>query len=232
MNKILIVEDDISIAEIEKDYLEKDGYKVSIEHDGLDALDRIKSEPFDLFILDIMLPGKDGFEICQEIRKVQNTPIIMVSAKKEEMDKIKGLNIGADDYITKPFSPREMVARVNAHISRYERLVGAGNELTNNNIIQIGKIKITKQHRQVLIDNKEISFTVKEYDVLLFLIANTNKVLTKEEIFKAVWGMDAVGDLATVTVHVQKVREKIEKNSDGTKYIETIWGYGYRFKVE
>ena len=184
---------------------------------------------FDMFILDLMLPGADGFEICRKIREVKNTPVLMVSAKKDDIDKIRGLGLGADDYITKPFSPSELVARVKAHLARYERLIGSSHP--ENDIIEIRGIKIDKTARRVWINDEEKPFTTKEFDLLTFLAENPNRVFTKEELFREIWDMESIGDIATVTVHIKKIREKIEINTAKPQYIETIWGVGYRFKV-
>lgn len=229
MSRILIVEDEVSIAELEKDYLELSGFEVSMENSGDTGLLRALKEEFDLIILDIMLPKVDGFEICKQIREEKNTPIIMVSAKKEDIDKIRGLGLGADDYMTKPFSPSELVARVKAHLSRYERLIGTG--ASDNEIIEIRGLKIDKTARRVYINGEEKAFTTKEFDLLTFLAQNPNKVFTKEELFTNIWDMESVGDIATVTVHIKKIREKIEFDTAKPQYIETIWGVGYRFKV-
>ena len=229
MSKILIVEDEESIAELEKDYLELSGFEVEIENNGTDGLERALKEEYDLLILDLMLPGTDGFEICRRVREVKNTPIIMVSAKKEDIDKIRGLGLGADDYITKPFSPSEMVARVKAHMARYERLVGSGQPA--NEIIEIRGLKIDKTARRVWVNGEEKTFTTKEFDLLSFLAQNPNHVFTKEELFSKIWDMESIGDIATVTVHIKKIREKIEFNKAKPHYFETIWGVGYRFKI-
>ena len=229
MNRILIIEDEESIAELEKDYLELSGFEVEIENDGADGLEKALGEDFDLIILDLMLPGMDGFEICKRFREKKNTPIIMVSAKKEDIDKIRGLGLGADDYITKPFSPSEMVARVKAHMARYERLISSG--LPANDIIEIRGLKIDKTARRVWINGEEKNFTTKEFDLLTFLAEHPNHVFTKEELFNKIWDMESIGDIATVTVHIKKIREKIEFNTAKPQYIETIWGVGYRFKV-
>ena len=229
MNNILIIEDEISIAELQKDYLELSGFTVAIELNGRKGLEKALSEEFDLVILDLMLPGMDGFEICKRIREQKNIPIIMVSAKKDDIDKIRGLGLGADDYMTKPFSPSELVARVKAHLARYNRLVGMGT--VENTIVEIRGIRIDKTARRVYINDEERVFTTKEFDLLAFLAQNPNHVFTKEELFKEIWDMDSVGDIATVTVHIKKIREKIEKNTSKPEYIETIWGVGYRFKV-
>lgn len=229
MSKILIIEDEESIAELEKDYLELSGFEVEIAGDGTTGLDKALNEEFDLIILDLMLPGTDGFEICRKVREVKNTPIIMVSAKKEDIDKIRGLGLGADDYMTKPFSPSEMVARVKAHLARYERLIGSG--MPANDVIEIRGLKIDKTARRVWVNGEEKNFTTKEFDLLAFLAQNPNHVFTKEELFSKIWDMESVGDIATVTVHIKKIREKIELNTAKPQYIETIWGVGYRFKV-
>ena len=229
MKRILIIEDEESIADLEKDYLELSGFEVEIENDGAEGLKKALSEEFDLFILDLMLPGVDGFEICRKVREVKNTPIIMVSAKKEDIDKIRGLGLGADDYITKPFSPSEMVARVKAHLARYERLIGSS--MPDNEIIEIRGLKIDKTARRVWVNGEEKNFTTKEFDLLTFLAQNPNHVYTKEELFNKIWDMESIGDIATVTVHIKKIREKIEFNTAKPQYIETIWGVGYRFKV-
>ena len=225
MSRILIIEDEESIAELEKDYLELSGFEVEIESDGEAGLTKALHEDFDLLILDLMLPGVDGFEICRKVREVKNTPIIMVSAKKEDIDKIRGLGLGADDYITKPFSPSEMVARVKAHLARYERLIGSGTP--DNEIVEIRGLKIDKTARRVWVNGEEKSFTTKEFDLLTFLAQNPNHVFTKEELFSKIWDMESIGDIATVTVHIKKIREKIEFNTAKPQYIETIWGVGY-----
>lgn len=229
MSKILIVEDEEAIADLEKDYLELSGFDVEIAGDGTVGLKKALEEDFQLVILDLMLPGIDGFEICRQIREEKNIPIIMVSAKKDDIDKIRGLGLGADDYMTKPFSPSELVARVKAHLNRYERLVSSN--VKENTIIEIRGIKIDKTARRVWVNGEEKNFTSREFDLLAFLAENPNHVFTKEELFRKIWDMDSVGDIATVTVHIKKIREKIEANSAKPQYIETIWGVGYRFKV-
>lgn len=229
MSRILIIEDEVAIAELEKDYLELSGFEVEIENDGTSGLKRALTEDFDLFVLDLMLPGIDGFEICKEIREMKNTPILMVSAKKDDIDKIRGLGLGADDYVTKPFSPSELVARVKAHLARYERLIGSN--VVENDEIEIRGLKIDKTARRVWVNGEEKQFTTKEFDLLTFLAENPNHVYTKEELFREIWEMESVGDIATVTVHIKKIREKIELNTAKPQYIETIWGVGYRFKL-
>ena len=230
MSKILIIEDEESIADLEKDYLEINDFKVEIASDGIEGEKKALAEDFDLVILDLMLPGKDGFEVCKSIREKKNLPILMVSAKKDDIDKIRGLGLGADDYMTKPFSPSELVARVKAHMARYERLVNS-NTKQENKIIEIRGLKIDKTARRVWIDGEEKQFTTKEFDLLTFLAENPNHVFTKDELFREIWDMDSIGDIATVTVHIKKIREKVEFDSANPQYIETIWGVGYRFKV-
>ncbi len=228
MSRILIIEDEEAIADLEKDYLELSGFEVEIEHGGEKGLYRSINEDFDLIILDLMLPEIDGFEICRKVREVKNIPVIMVSAKKEDIDKIRGLGLGADDYITKPFSPSELVARVKAHLDRYNRLVGSRPQ---NDIIEIRGIRIDKSARRVWVNGEEKTFTGKEFDLLTFLAENPNRVFRKDELFREIWDMESVGDIATVTVHIKKIREKIEFNTANPQYIETIWGVGYRFKM-
>jgi DNA-binding response OmpR family regulator len=229
MQRVLIIEDETAIAELEKDYLELSDFEVVLEKDGSGGAARALDEDFDLIILDLMLPGMDGFDICKLIRETKNTPIIIVSAKSEDIDKIRGLGLGADDYMTKPFSPGELVARVKAHIERYDRLTKSG--LPTNDTLEIRGLRIDKTARRVYVNEQEKVFTTKEFDLLIFLAENPNHVFTKEELFREIWGMESVGDIATVTVHIKKIREKIEDSSTHPRYIETIWGVGYRFKM-
>ena len=229
MSKILIIEDEVSIADLEKDYLELSGFEVDIENDGTNGLMSAVDKDYDLIILDIMLPGVDGFEICKAVREKKNTPILLVSAKKEDIDKIRGLGMGADDYITKPFSPSELVARVKAHLARYEILLGTAQ--VQNEVIEIRGLKIDRTARTVWVNGEEKNFTAKEFDLLNFLATYPNHVFSKEELFREIWDMESVGDIATVTVHIKKIREKIEFNTAKPQYIETIWGVGYKFKV-
>ena len=229
MSKILIVEDEEAIADLEKDYLELSGFEVEVANDGDKGLQEALNKEYDLIILDLMLPGTDGFEICREVREQKNTPIIMVSAKKDDIDKIRGLGLGADDYMTKPFSPSELVARVKAHMARYERLIGSGAE--KNKVIEIRGLKIDTTARRVWVNGEERSFTTKEFDLLTFLAGHPNHVYTKDELFSEIWDMESIGDIATVTVHIKKIREKIEYDTSKPQYIETIWGVGYRFKM-
>ena len=229
MSRILIIEDEEAIADLEKDYLELSDFEVIIENTGDAGLAKALSEDFDLIILDLMLPGMDGFEVCKNIREEKNIPIIMVSAKKDDIDKIRGLGLGADDYMTKPFSPSELVARVKAHMSRYDRLVGSTQKI--NDMVEIRGLKIDKTARRVYLNGEEKIFTTKEFDLLTFLAENPNRVFTKEELFNKIWDMESIGDIATVTVHIKKIREKIEFDTTKPQYIETIWGVGYRFKI-
>ena len=231
--RLLIIEDEIAIAELEKDYLEMNNYTVEVATNGKDGLKKALGEDFDLLILDLMIPEIDGATICREVRKEKDIPIIIVSAKKEERDKVRLLGIGADDYMTKPFSPSELVARVKAHLARYNRLVSSTtHKPVGNDTIEVNGLKIDKLARRVFLDGEEKPFTGKEYDLLLYLAANPNRVFGKEELFREIWKAEPAGtDIATVTVHIKKIREKIEKDSSHPLYIETLWGVGYRFKM-
>ncbi len=227
LKRILIIEDELSIAELERDYFEINGFEADIETRGDNGLNKAKDGEYDLIILDLMLPGIDGFEICRQIRVSKEIPILMVSAKKEDIDKIRGLGLGADDYITKPFSPSELVARAKAHLARFERLTGKAN--SKREMIEIRGLSIDKTSRRVYINGREVNLTTKEYDLLFMLANNPDRVFGKEELFERVWGLEAMGDLATLTVHIRKLREKIEFDPANPLYIETIWGVGYRF---
>lgn len=224
--KVLIIEDDISIGELEKDYLDINGYETKLIQNGVKGFNEALSTKYDLIVLDLMLPDMDGFEICKKIREKQNTPILMVSARKEDIDKIRGLGLGADDYMTKPFSPNELVARVKAHIARFERLVG---EKKPQEVLSIRGLEMNLSSRRVTLNGKPVTLTTKEFDLLLFLAQNPDHVFSKETLFDRVWGMESFGDIATVTVHIGKIREKIEKDTAHPRYIETVWGAGYRF---
>ncbi|PGY16044.1 DNA-binding response regulator, OmpR family, contains REC and winged-helix (wHTH) domain [Bacillus sp. OV166] len=230
MKRILIIEDDQVIVEVEKDYLEASGYEVEIAISGEVGLKKALEEEYDLIILDLMLPNINGFEICRHVRQAKNIPILMVSAKREEIDKIRGLGLGADDYVTKPFSVGELVARVKAHLARYDRLM-TDNFARQKDEITIRGIRIDKLSRKVFVNETEIPFTSKEFDLLLFLAIHPNQVFSKDELFEKIWGLDSIGDNATVTVFIGKLREKIETNPSKPQYIETIWGVGYRFNV-
>ncbi|MDQ8735238.1 response regulator transcription factor [Paenibacillus sp. LHD-38] len=229
MKSILIIEDEKAIAELERDYLESYGFSVHIEGRGDIGLQKALEGKFDLIILDVMLPKVDGFEICRQIRQSINIPVLMVTAKKEDIDKIRGLGLGADDYMTKPFSPSELVARVKAHLARYERLTANKGERGEH--IRIRGLFIDKPSRRVMIHEQEAMLTSKEYELLLLLASHPNRVFEKEELFERIWGLDSNGDAATVTVHIRRLREKIEHDPSKPQYIETIWGVGYRFKV-
>lgn len=229
MDKILIVEDDDEIAELEKDYLEINGFFVNIIQDGNLVLDEIKNIKYDLIILDIMLPNKNGYEICKEIRDLVDIPILMVTAKTDSIDKIRGLGIGGDDYISKPFDPSELVARVKSHINRYKRIKNSYSD--SRDIISIGNIEINTKSWKVFKENKEIKLPNREFEILKFLAINPNIVFTKEQIFEKIWGCDYINDNATVAVHINRIRDKIELDSSNPQIIETIWGVGYRLNL-
>lgn len=226
MKKILIVEDDILAAELEKDYLEADDFTVTVSTNGKDGLSLAQNECFDLILLDVMLPGMSGFSVCKEIRKTMNTPIIMVTARKEDIDKIQGLGLGADDYVTKPFSPGELVARVKAHIAVHERLMGS---YQSTKILEFGSLIINTDSHIVTVDGQKIDLKRKEYELLYYLASNPNTLFSKEELFEKIWGMEHIGTTATVTVHINRIREKIEKAPSQPQYILTVWGSGYKF---
>ncbi|WP_206812521.1 response regulator transcription factor [Paradesulfitobacterium ferrireducens] len=232
MKRILIIEDDVSIAELQKDYLELADFEADICPNGLDGLNMLKEKEYDLLILDIMLPGMDGLEILRSMKDEKDIPVLLVSAKKEEIDKIKGLSLGADDYITKPFSPGELVARVKAHLENYERLKHRFRDgLNRSNTLTIRGLKIEKDSRRVFVNGQEVNLAQKEFDLLTYLAQNPNRVFGRDELFERVWGLEALGDSATVTVHIARVREKIESDPSNPQYIETVWGAGYRFRV-
>lgn len=222
MQRILIIEDDTSIAELERDYLEVNGFICTLAARGTNGLELALAEDFDLIIIDIMLPGLDGFGVISELRKKKQTPVIFLSAKNDDISKIKGLGLGADDYMTKPFSPNELVARVKAHIARYAALAQG-----KNSLLTAGGLLIDKDAHRVAVDGNEVSLTAKEYDLLLFLAEHPNRTFSKDVLFDRIWGMDALGDISTITVHIQRIRDKIQTGS--RKYIETVWGVGYRF---
>jgi DNA-binding response OmpR family regulator len=231
MKRILIVEDDQSIANLQKDYLELSGYSVMIVNSGSEGLAALESKEFELVILDIMLPDIDGFEVLRTIREQDEIPVLLVSARAEEIYKINGLGLGADDYITKPFSSGELVARVSAHLNKFERMkerFGKGNEGSH---IQVRGLEIQKDSRRVFVNGNEVMMAQKEFDLLVFLLKHANRVIGKEELFERIWGMDALGDASTVTVHIARIREKIEENPSKPQYIGTVWGSGYRFMI-
>lgn len=229
MYRILVCDDDKEIVEAIEIYLTQEGYQVLKAYDGMQALKMLETETVHLLILDVMMPRLDGIRATLKIRETNSIPIIILSAKSEDADKILGLNIGADDYMTKPFSPSELVARVKAHLARYERLINSNAE--ENEVIEIRGLKIDTTARRVWVGGEERSFTTKEFDLLTFLASHPNHVYTKEELFREIWDMESIGDIATVTVHIKKIREKIEYDTSHPQYIETIWGVGYRFKV-
>lgn len=230
MTRILIIEDETTIAQLERDYFELNGFAVDLCHTGDKGLQLALHEEYELIIIDLQLPGLDGFELCRQIRQAKEVPILIVSAKKEELDKIRAFNLGADDYITKPFSPSELVARAKAHLTRYERLLGKQGQQQKDEI-HIRGIVMDKASRRVYVRNQEVIFTTREFNLLEFLVSHPNRVFSKNELFERIWGMDSSGDIATVTVHIRKVREKIEVDPSNPQYIETVWGAGYRFTV-
>lgn len=228
MKRILIIEDDPAIAHLIRDYLEAYSFEAAIEHDGAEGLKRALLGGFDLIILDLMLPGKDGFEICRELRVQMEIPILMVTARQEEIDVIRGLGLGADDYITKPFSPSTLVARVRAHLERYQRVKGKPDA---PKALQIRGLRLLLESRQVYVSEREVQLTAKEFDLLYLMASNPNRVFPREELFERVWGMESLGDSSTVTVHIKNLREKIEADPSKPQYIETVWGVGYRMRV-
>ncbi|MBW5448007.1 response regulator [Cohnella sp. CFH 77786] len=230
MKRILIVEDEQVIVEVEKDYLEAAGYAVDTATSGDTGLRKALEEDYDLIILDLMLPKTDGFEICREVRQAKNIPILMLSARKEDIDKIRGLGLGADDYMTKPFSVGELVARVKAHLARYDRLT-ADSRTRQTDEIRIRGLRIDKRSRKVFVNESEVACTSKEFDLLHFLALHPNRAFSKDELYEKIWGLDALSDTATVTVYISKLREKIEADPSKPQYIETIWGVGYRFNL-
>lgn len=230
MKRILIIEDNKEITELERDYLEANEFEVDIAEDGVTGLEKALTDEYNLILLDIMLPRMDGFQVCREIRAQKDVPILMVSAKREDIDKIRGLGLGADDYISKPFSPSELVARVKAHISRYERLTSrAGAAPKDEDVLKVGELEIHLKKHRVFSQGKEAFLTNREFELLAFLAKHPGIVFSRERIFDRVWGLDAAGDTATVMVHINRIREKIEPDPTQPIYIETVWGAGYRF---
>ncbi|GAA4876659.1 response regulator transcription factor [Paenibacillus vulneris] len=228
MKRILIIEDEQSIAELERDYLEINGFRADIAMDGEEGLRLGLHGDYDLIILDLMLPKVNGFDLCKQIRAKRDLPMLMVTAKTDDVDMIRGLGLGADDYITKPFKPLELVARVKAHLARYERLIGSKK---STDLIVIRGLEIDNEARRVFLNEQEISLTNKEFDLLYFLAKHPNRVFSKDHLFERIWGVDSLGDTQTVTVHIRKLREKIEMDTNNPQYIETVWGAGYRFRV-
>lgn len=227
--KVLIIEDDRAIAELERDYLEASDFSVDIAVDGVSGLEAALNVDYSLVLIDLMLPGMDGFEICRKLRSVKDIPILIVSARKDDVDKIRAFGLGSDDYVVKPFSPSELVARVKAHILRYESLVS--NESRGNEVLSVGDIVIDHGARRVTVGDKEIGLTNKEFDLLYFLASKPNIVFTKEELFSNIWGYDSMGETSTITVHINRIRDKIGDVNGDPKYIETVWGTGYRFNI-
>ncbi|MDI4646334.1 response regulator transcription factor [Cohnella hashimotonis] len=225
---ILIVEDEPSIAELQRDYLEMSGYQTVLADNGEKGLQLGMTGKFDLIVLDVMLPKLSGFEVCKALREVSDVPILMVTARREDIDVIRGLGLGADDYVSKPFKPAELVARVKSHLARYDRLTGR-NARTGD--MEIGELRINANTRQAFIREEEVALTTKEFDLLYFLAQHPNQVFSKDHLFDRLWGIDAMGDTQTVTVHIRKLREKIEKDASAPAYIETVWGAGYRFRL-
>jgi len=224
--QILLIEDDLSIARLERDYLEIEGYQVTHATDGLQGLEFALKATWDLIIIDLMLPGLDGFEICRQLRAELDIPLLVVSARSEDIDKIRALGLGADDYVTKPFSPAELVARVKSHLKMYQRLVSKTSDLSE---INCGNLTIQLKSHRVFIDNKEITLTTKEFELLYFLASNPDIVFSREQIFERIWSVDNYGDIGAVAVYIQKIRKKIEKDPTEPEFIETVWGAGYRF---
>lgn len=231
MQRILIIEDDEDIAEIEQDYLEINQFQTTIATNGIDGLNLLRKESFDLIILDVMLPGISGFQLLKEIRDNIDIPILMVTAKNETLDKIKGLGFGADDYLTKPFDPAELIARVKAHLTRYLRLTKQDTVKQPNDVIKINDLAIHKNAWKVYLGEKEIKMANREFELLVFLAEHPNIVFSKEKLFEQIWGFDYYGDNATVAVHINRIRDKIEPPASNTHYIETVWGAGYRFNI-
>jgi len=234
MSKILIAEDDITIAEIEKDYLEVNGFEVDVVYDGTAALEAVREGKYNLLLLDIMMPGLSGFDVCKQVRDIIDIPILMVTAKMESFDKVRGLGFGADDYITKPFDPAELVARVKSHLARYERLKQDNTLNTRNEKEEeliIGDLRILTKGWKVYVKGKECKFANREFELLVFLANNPNIVFSKDTLFERIWGYDFVGDSTTVAVHINRIREKIEDDPGNPCYIETVWGAGYRFNI-
>lgn len=230
MKKILIIEDDVNILTLEKDYLQKNNFEVDTAPDGAKGLTMALGGDYDLVLLDIMLPRLDGLQVCKALREQKDIPILLVSAKKDDMDKIRGLGFGADDYIVKPFSPGELVARVIAHISRYNRLKSADVVKDEKPVIEHGSLRLEPAARRALVGGEEVSLTNKEFDLLYYLAASPDIVYSKEELLNRIWQYDALGEASTVTVHVNRIRDKIKLKDPAADYIHTVWGKGYRFK--
>ncbi|TJY44072.1 response regulator transcription factor [Cohnella pontilimi] len=228
MKQILIVEDERTIAELQRDYLEVNGFHTDIAANGEVGLEMALSGKYDLIVLDVMLPKMNGFDVCKQIREQMDIPILMVTARREDIDVVRGLGLGADDYLTKPFKPAELVARVKAHMNRYERLIGSRGATSE---VEIRGLRLDPDSRRAFVRDEEITLTNKEFDLLHFLAIHPNRVFSKDQLFERIWGIDAMGDTQTVTVHIRKIREKIETDSANPQFIETVWGAGYRFRM-
>ena len=228
MKRILIIEDDDSIAAIERDYLVLAGFEVDIAATGGDGIAMGRPGHYDLILLDLMLPGVDGFSVCRTLRGTLDIPILMVTARQEDIDKIKGLGMGADDYITKPFSPNVLVARIKANLAQYDRLKNA--DARDRARISLGSVTLHTDTRRVFVDGTEVPLKNKEFELLYFLMSNADIVFSREALYERIWGYDALGDNATVAVHINRLREKIERDPSKPRYIQTVWGAGYRFK--
>lgn len=228
MSKVLIIEDDRDIAEVERDYLNINGFDADIADNGITGIDMAKQNDYNLILLDLMLPGLDGFSVCKKLRVITDIPILMVTARKEDIDKIRGLGLGADDYIEKPFSPNVLVARVKANLAQYDRLKNSDGK--KESIIDIGNYKINTSSHRVYKNGKEIELKNKEYELFLFLVMNADIVFDKESLYEKIWGLDSLGDTATVAVHINRLREKLEDDPSKPRHIQTVWGAGYRFK--
>lgn len=225
--RILIIEDDDDIASIERDYLEVSGYEVKVEENGTKGLAEALTGGYDLILLDIMLPGMDGFQIIRRLRDKIDIPIMMVTARRDDIDKIRGLGFGADDYIEKPFSPGVLVARVKSHLSQYERLKGKGEEKKG---IIIGNITLEPETHRIFVNGREKELPNKEFQLLEFLMVHADVVYSRETLYTRIWGMDSLGNTSTVPVHINRLREAIEEDPANPKHILTIWGVGYKFK--
>lgn len=229
MSRILIVEDDEKIAQLESDYLESNGYETDLIADGDKVILQLQKREYDLILLDIMLPGCSGYDICRQIRDEIDVPILMVTARTEAVDVIRGLGLGADDYITKPFDPSQLVARVRSHLKRYERLTkDRRKDAEEIGRIYVEDIIIEPQTWKVWKRGMELKLPNREFELLCFLAENPNIVFSKEALFEKIWGFDYVSDAATVSVHINRLREKIEDDARNPKIIETVWGAGYR----
>ncbi|HTO23892.1 MAG TPA: response regulator transcription factor [Spirochaetia bacterium] len=227
--RILIIEDEAALAALLTDYLAADGFSVEARTDGTSGLEAARGGGFDLVLLDLMLPGMDGFEVCRRLRQEADMPVLILSARREDGDKIRGLGLGADDYVVKPFSPAELVARVKSHLSRYERLTGRARA---DRWISDGGLEVNVEARRVRKSGAEVSLTAKEFDLLLLFIRNPDRAFTRDEIYARIWGDDLFVDPSNIAVHVRRLREKVEDDPSEPRHIETVWGVGYRWKPQ